>query len=444
MGSGNGGLDLSNSLSHRSLTVSSNSSRSNQVHNSDGKKASTPASPMPAACSSAACSSVKAASPSTPASPIMPDPMPAACSSTTAVPGTTPLRRSAEKSAAKEVSPRRAISQSSPSRSVAATPVLDENLPPTPISTEAKNQGKPSEAKKLQESLAAAGRTDIVKRMRARWEKRLSECEESKKAKGSIGESPKRIRQASPSESWRILKESNSEDRFSNRPENPTSNRSNSASLAHYADAEKRRTARRIARSRQHQDSLMSTFRALCPAEAADMEARLQRSSDSESESLADEVWNSPKRRGQLDEGNDWCRVLEKENRALMKLQQNTLQVLTGYLKTKSQSPLGRSETHGHFACPKCSAVISCPQCAAHAALDTIASLRSEDASGQATAKALEAPLRRDCHGILATNGARDEAAPFAEWPQSLSPTSPPTVQEEEPAREPDAGTLCP
>jgi len=178
-----------------------------------------------------------------------------------------------------------------------------------------------------------------------------------------------------------------------------------------------------------------------------EMEAELQqRSSASESEPLPDDSSRSPRKQRLCHEGTEWCHALERDYRDLERAHRQTLQMLAGYLKTR------RSASCSHPTCPHCATPLSCPQCTAGAALESIAALRADGANGEAVAtfepKMVEAPecgMPRAAGGAGTRTGA-DAAEAFDEWPQSLSPSrqSMSVAQEEEPAGEPDAGMLCP
>lgn len=203
--------------------------------------------------------------------------------------------------------------------------------------------------------------------------------------------------------------------------------------LARHATWERRRTARRAASQKEQQDKLTTLFRSLCPAEAEEMDAAgLQRSSCSESDPLDESGSSQARKQRPQDEGNDWCRELEHENRTLWKIQRQTLQVLTGYLKTRSSASMTRGPH-----CLQCSTPLSCQQCAAGTVLDLSAVLRGDDAVSAEAAIAMRAELAAGHHAELIGG---DMAAAFADL---LSPSSQPTVPEEEPMGEPDAGTMC-
>jgi len=415
--SGNGGLDLSNSVaSHPSLTISSNSNAS--IAKETG----------PSSCyrfiskETGPSESKKAAglvSPTVVGRFVPSDPVVAPAQEAQPLQASDSIQCEAPKSQPRASSP-------PPLRATAV--VGDENTPPHVHKKLDTDTIKSKEAKLLPAALAAAGRSEVVTKMRSYWEQRTLDAQVKASNREPLGSSPRRLQQRSP----RKLRDGKAEQqRFIGQEDHCVLIKSNSASLARHADSEKRRIARRLARQKELQDNLSNLFQSLCPEEAEEMEVSMHRSSGSESEPSSNGEGCKPRKQRVHDEGDEWCRVLESENRSLWKIQRQTLQMLTGYLKTR------RSATCWHISCPRCTTPLSCPQCAAGAALDTITALRAEGSGGEAFAafepKTMEASSTRDFPGL-------DEDDASAE---PLSPM-PSTVQEEEPAQEPDSGMLCP
>jgi len=336
------------------------------------------------------------------------------------------------KPAIEKVSPRRMASLPSPQRPHhsphRAATVGDENAPPAGEAFARPCVGL--EHKVVANEPVGTGRREVVSKMRSYWEGR---------SQGTS--SPMRSCRRSPSEP-NVLQDSNSETaRRPSRSDSVKVCRPNSSLPVRHAGLveEKRRNAGRGVRQKQLQGQLAHLFRSLCPDEAKEMEG--QQSSSSSSESDPEDMVCSPRGRQMYDEGEEWRQGLEKENRALWKSQRHTLQVLTGYLKTR------RPSSYVHSSCPDCATPLSCLQCVARAASDPLQLL--DCASGKAVAAleptTMEAPAARKHSLPQGGASARDAGGAFFEWPEGspMSPMSPPTVQEEEPAGEPDAGILC-
>jgi predicted RNA-binding Zn-ribbon protein involved in translation (DUF1610 family) len=200
--------------------------------------------------------------------------------------------------------------------------------------------------------------------------------------------------------------------------------RSVSAALPRRPGAESRRCQSRIAQQQQLQDDLTALMQVVCPCESEGI-----RSSGSESEPLAQEP---------REDHDDWFRVVERENRILNKHLRQYTRLLTHYLRKRSTSC-------GPIICPSCSVALACPECGrTHSDI-------SRNSRGR---EKVRMPMTRNPAMSSFTGGQVPPAALRERvdadntdiacniWQRSTSPTSPPTVQEEEPAGEPDSGLL--
>lgn len=420
-----GGLELSDSMSMPSLTVSTNSS-SNQPQAGEAgnrQKPSAPASPAPAGTSVTATAALPA--------------------------GGSEAEMGAALSAETEASGRRTppVVHEAPSRQNVERPILhvssspqqaalevepepgDENVPPP--AAEAWQGNKEAIVKDA--AGLAAGRSEVVAKMRSYWEGRTQREKIASEAVGSsLRERHTRANGSEPN----VLKERGAEVRA--RTSEPacrdlgshhvSRSPAGAATSAKHAGVSKENYRRRAADYQQLQERLTTLFHSLCPSELEEGEMSA-RSDGSDSDSLADEIGRYPSR-GHRDEPHDWCRALEKENKALWRSTRQMTRLLTCYAKKRSSSC-------GSFSCPHCSKPISCPQCGCGSSLGNLSAPWSN--GGEPQAKMAEAPARCLFAGPDA-GGA--QGGIFLERPQSLSPSSSPTAQEE-PAGEPDSGLLC-